>query len=376
MPTVKAYRQALEQLWPKFAPSHRRLLLAHYAARAHTTSMGALAEAVGYKAYHSANLHYGTLAARIGKKVGIPPGPDHDNLFAVATWPAKAQRQNSAVQLTMRPQLVTALEQLHLVDTTPSLHIVLGGIQNGDQALVERRGRNGKGTANGWIAPKSAKVGDDVALFFIGGSGILATAKIAGDAYPADDWPNRYRASLSSIQLIDPPISLGALRKHVPDLKWVNYPRSITTPAPAIAQRLRELIKERRRGKPLALSDADAPDINLAELRHLAIQGSQSRLAAATKSVRYRQASEAVRRYVLGRAAGVCEGCGKPGPFVDSSGKAYLEAHHLTRRADEGPDHPSHVIGLCPNCHRKAHYAADHQAFNTRLKNKVRRLER
>ena len=48
----------------------------------------------------------------------------------------------------------------------------------------------------------------------------------------------------------------------------------------------------------------------------------------------------------------------------------------MTRRADDGPDHPAHVIALCPNCHRRAHYAGDAKAFNTVLKRKVKAIEK
>jgi hypothetical protein len=36
------------------------------------------------------------------------------------------------------------------------------------------------------------------------------------------------------------------MRHFVPGLKWATYPRSITTPAPDLAQRVRELVDPRR----------------------------------------------------------------------------------------------------------------------------------
>jgi len=78
--------------------------------------------------------------------------------------------------------------------------------------------------------------------------------------------------------------------------------------------------------------------------------------------------SEAVRAYVLKRAAGRCEGCGQPAPFNNKRGNPYLEPHHTTRIADGGPDHPAHVIGLCPTCHRRTHHAADGDEYNEELK--------
>lgn len=76
--------------------------------------------------------------------------------------------------------------------------------------------------------------------------------------------------------------------------------------------------------------------------------------------------SEALKLYVVGRSGGVCEGCRKTAPFQTKSGP-YLECHHLHRLADGGPDHPRNVVAVCPNCHRRAHYAEDAKAFNEQL---------
>lgn len=67
------------------------------------------------------------------------------------------------------------------------------------------------------------------------------------------------------------------------------------------------------------------------------------------------QRSRDVRNYVLARAAGSCEGCKSPAPFVRKDGSPYLEPHHIRRVSDGGPDHPGYVIALCPNCHRRVH---------------------
>ena len=48
---------------------------------------------------------------------------------------------------------------------------------------------------------------------------------------------------------------------------------------------------------------------------------------------------------------------------MKTDGSPYLEPHHITRLADNGPDHPAKVIALCPNCHRKAHSSQDKLVF-------------
>jgi len=35
-----------------------------------------------------------------------------------------------------------------------------------------------------------------------------------------------------------------------------------------------------------------------------------------------------------------CEGCSAAAPFLGADGEPFLETHHTTRVADEGPDHP------------------------------------
>jgi 5-methylcytosine-specific restriction enzyme A len=112
----------------------------------------------------------------------------------------------------------------------------------------------------------------------------------------------------------------------------------------------------------------EEPPKTLEELRALA------RAAAAivppTKTAGLRniyQRSRDVRNYVLARAAGHCEGCKSPAPFLRKDGTVYLEPHHIRRVSDGGPDDPSFVIALCPNCHRRVHAGVDGEGYNSNL---------
>jgi hypothetical protein len=61
---------------------------------------------------------------------------------------------------------------------------------------------------------------------------------------------------------------------------------------------------------------------------------------------------------VLYRARGICQACGNQAPFNRRSDQSpYLEVHHKTPLASGGEDTVENAIALCPNCHRKAHYA-------------------
>lgn len=126
-----------------------------------------------------------------------------------------------------------------------TLHIVLGGIKNGDMDWLERAAGTTKKSGQ-WVMPKSAHVGDDVVVF-IGGIGFFATAKVYTAPKPRLDWPGRrFGARLHGVKLIDPPITLDAIRSHLPRLKWANFPRSIHTPSPDIASLIVKFIKRRR----------------------------------------------------------------------------------------------------------------------------------
>ncbi len=118
------------------------------------------------------------------------------------------------------------------------------------------------------------------------------------------------------------------------------------------------------------------PGVTLGELRQLALaaaaQGSQTH-SNGRRNVYQR--SKDVRGYVVARANGNCEGCDDPAPFCRPDGTPYLEPHHLRRLSDGGPDHPAHVIALCPNCHRRVHAGADGDTYNAGLKTRMATIE-
>jgi 5-methylcytosine-specific restriction enzyme A len=114
----------------------------------------------------------------------------------------------------------------------------------------------------------------------------------------------------------------------------------------------------------------------LEELRQRAITAAVNPSQPSTQGLRnVYQRSRDVRNYVLARANGSCEGCSLPAPFLRSDGTPYLEPHHLRRLSDGGPDHPAHVIALCPNCHRRVHVGVDGHSYNTTLMASMSRIE-
>ncbi|MXV35138.1 MULTISPECIES: HNH endonuclease signature motif containing protein [unclassified Saccharibacter] len=85
--------------------------------------------------------------------------------------------------------------------------------------------------------------------------------------------------------------------------------------------------------------------------------------------------SKAIRDYILARAEGKCEHCQRPAPFLTVQGYPYLEAHHILRLTDGGPDHPKSIIALCPNCHREAHFGNQQELLKNKFLGIVSVLE-
>jgi 5-methylcytosine-specific restriction enzyme A len=122
-------------------------------------------------------------------------------------------------------------------------------------------------------------------------------------------------------------------------------------------------------------SELSLATAELSELRRKAVADSAEFRSPAERRAIYRMRSRAIRLYVLARAAGKCEGCGNAAPFQTRQGTPYLEPHHVRRLTDGGPDDPMWVVAVCPNCHRRAHYAEDGDEFNESLTTKVHSLE-
>ncbi|MGW5678913.1 HNH endonuclease [Streptomyces sp. NPDC003860] len=63
--------------------------------------------------------------------------------------------------------------------------------------------------------------------------------------------------------------------------------------------------------------------------------------------------SGAARQAVLLRSRGRCENpdCAGQPEDVTEQGDPILEVDHVIELAQDGPDHPSHMVALCPNCH-------------------------
>ena len=120
----------------------------------------------------------------------------------------------------------------------------------------------------------------------------------------------------------------------------------------------------------------DSPnEIDLMTLRSELIKKIENLVEKSIGLREYRKRSDKVHTYAILRANGICEGCQKPAPFFGKNGQGFLEVHHMTRLADDGPDVPQNVAALCPNCHRQAHCSLDKKIFNQTLQYSIQNLE-
>jgi 5-methylcytosine-specific restriction protein A len=109
--------------------------------------------------------------------------------------------------------------------------------------------------------------------------------------------------------------------------------------------------------------------------RSAALKASQDVTEKVKTAQERRKRSQTVSRYVQERALGYCEVCGRGAPFRTIGGKPYLESHHITQLADDGPDAPKDVVAACPACHRRIHHGADGEAVNKAAHERIRRVE-
>jgi 5-methylcytosine-specific restriction enzyme A len=131
----------------------------------------------------------------------------------------------------------------------------------------------------------------------------------------------------------------------------------------------RSSIEEDEVDRPSSLSR-----LSLSELRSRALSSASSSPNPKRRSVVVQNRAEAIRQYALKRAAGICESCLNPAPFLGKKGP-FLEVHHLHRISDGGPDHPVAVAAICPNCHREIHAGVNGSEKNGRLVESVRTKE-
>ncbi len=104
--SVKAFREALQQL---SVPKGKQLafLQAHYQSPGRVSTAAVLAVAAGYKNWRPINLHYGNLAAAVGKALGVQDA----GLGLLCEFAGPKTVSNEHWVLIMRTEFAKALVQ-------------------------------------------------------------------------------------------------------------------------------------------------------------------------------------------------------------------------------------------------------------------------
>jgi 5-methylcytosine-specific restriction protein A len=89
----------------------------------------------------------------------------------------------------------------------------------------------------------------------------------------------------------------------------------------------------------------------------------------------YQASISFVHQYVLQRANGFCEACGRPAPFLSMDGSPYLEVHNVRSVVDYGLEQPNALLAMCPTCHREAHVGLESRDMAARLDSTAANIE-
>jgi hypothetical protein len=117
VPNTAAYIQALKSLTP-LPPSYIDMLRFHYLQPARTATAAAVAEAVGFKNFRAANIHYGRLAGLVGERLRWRPEEEGEVKLAVL---AHFKKHRGHWKWIMREELADALDGLGWLENTFNL---------------------------------------------------------------------------------------------------------------------------------------------------------------------------------------------------------------------------------------------------------------
>ncbi|VTU25029.1 HNH endonuclease [Variovorax sp. SRS16] len=143
-----------------------------------------------------------------------------------------------------------------------------------------------------------------------------------------------------------------------------------------VAAQIERLITELE-GRPSAPRAAEAIEVRerLKRLPTAPPKGTAKPKASVTSVTIFARDPD-VKAWVLARAAGKCEACSGPAPFVTADDLPFLEVHHVRQLADQGADLVTNAVALCPNCHRRLHYGKDAHEYREKLFQLVPELTR
>lgn len=224
------------------------------------------------------------------------------------------------------------------------LHVLIGNQQDLD-VVVQAIGQDG---VTPWVVPKGAMPGDRVLIFFRHMNAIFGSGEVLTDPAPTV-FGNRHvhRAGIGIGHLIDPPLSLDELSDLLPNWAWVRYPRTYTTPADEISEKLWEVASARFVGE---------------FQEHEELSESEKYVEGSVKQILVNQYERdpLARAKCLEHHGSQCIICGFDfGEHYGGSVEGFIHVHHIRPLADIGKEYQvnpiTDLIPVCPNCHAVIH---------------------
>ena len=200
-----------------------------------------------------------------------------------------------------------------------------------------------------WIVPKTAESGDKVLFFFPRRKSFLGHGKISSQ--PESTFFGQkaaYTAVVGDIALFDSPIPLAAVASRFPEWAWTRYPRSLTTPPPAVASEILDFLQTWNNQEDSALPEEVSS-------RSTYTEGSVQRILVN----RFERDSSA-RKDCIKHYGATCFLCHFDFAAVYGSDMAgFIHIHHLKPLSSIGADYEVDPIQdlrpVCPNCHAVLH---------------------
>ena len=147
--------------------------------------------------------------------------------------------------------------------------------------------------------------------------------------------------------------------------------KNVGTNVAAQIESILEEIEEREASKAIAFEAS--VETKLANPKTSKPNGTTVPKKITTSTTGFERCPE-VKAWVLNNSKGICENCETPAPFFTSSGRFFLEVHHVRALADGGSDKIENAVAICPNCHRGFHHSRDKDKMVESLFSRVSRL--
>jgi hypothetical protein len=248
------------------------------------------------------------------------------------------------------------LEAEHVLDRElPRPHVVASGrqlvvlIAMREDIKLLRDAAKIKGSVE-WIVPKTSRLGDDVAVF-LPGTGFVATGELAsspalGAGFGKSE--RRWRADVDGVTMLVVPVTIESIKEALPEWKWPQYPKSLTTVPTAFESTFRGVLARARLPGDEELPEQAGADEVFTE--------------GATNAIRVNafETSAVAKRRCVDHYGCKCFICGlRFAEAYGPAGEGLIHVHHLVPLSSIRREYQVNPVKdlrpVCPNCHALIH---------------------